>query len=145
VTSFQELREQLEALRTLLPDWDSYGAEVPNEWSLTTCKDILHLLETDHKLEADKVVADVDGGVAIFWKDMVFNKGRNAYIGCLNDKTVWVTLSNANIPTTDPGWFKFWYVSELTEVNEDITNYLFLDIDESIELIRHFIWADFRS
>lgn len=77
---FELARKQLGELTTLGPDWDSYGAEPPNETAVDAAERILELLRT-MSIPPTRVVASSEGGVAICFAE----EDRYADFECFND------------------------------------------------------------
>ena len=87
----------------------------------------------DNNLEATQI-ADASYGIKIIWKNG-FNKTHIVEVTFYNDGLV-VGLA---YDVDKPGWDKEWLVTELSGPKE---GYLRLSIDETLEYIRHFIWAN---
>lgn len=77
---FHSLIQKLEHLRNLEPNWDSYGAETPNETSLDLARRILEQL-SNLLFEPSRVVPSAEGGVAIIFQE----DDRYALFECFND------------------------------------------------------------
>jgi SHS2 domain-containing protein len=60
----RDLREQIERMRGLRQNWDTYGAEPPNDDTMNFAGELLVLLEMREFLPSD-VVASAEGGVAL--------------------------------------------------------------------------------
>ncbi len=76
---FMELREQLIPITYLKPNWDSYGAEPPNEKARTKAAQILSNLEVAALLPT-RLVPSAEGGVGFCFVEA----DRYADIECLN-------------------------------------------------------------
>jgi len=107
-------------------------------------KKVLAFLETmlDHQLEATRIEDDGDGSIRIVWENG-FNKTHTATVTFFFFGPVIGEALDA-----DPSFEKLWSVKELTphtgqlkplNGNDDI---LELTIAETLEYIRHFIWAN---
>ena len=76
---FMLLDEQLQRLATVERNWDSYGADAPNEAALVSARDILKILEFA-AFPPTRIVPSAEGGAGI-----CFVEGENyADIECLN-------------------------------------------------------------
>lgn len=134
---------ELKALLTVFPD----------EGALDNARRVLSAMEA-HNLEGDQITQDERGGVNIVWNSQ-FNVGHEANIECTNDGIVTAYTINHN---TDE--MKFWWVREFVKFQwfntgvvtqgswgepgfdfPDPTE-LILTLEESMEYIRHFIWAN---
>lgn len=60
----RDLQEQIQRMKDLRTDWDTYGAEPPNDDTVNFASELLMLLEIREFLPTD-VVASVEGGVAL--------------------------------------------------------------------------------
>jgi hypothetical protein len=91
---FRKAQQKLQEMKNLLPNWNSYGAEAPNEASRNRAAETLTLLQ-DRFFLPTKIVASSEGGVAIcFIKD-----DRYADIEFLNTgETLAVTYRGAEEP-----------------------------------------------
>lgn len=132
---------KLTELLALPKNWDSYGADPPNEASAINAFLIFGYMVA-HKLEADGVLADTEGGIGIVWVSE-FNKGHRAHIQCTNEGTV------TAVSWDDDGDFKFWWVSDFNLLGATNPGFdcpdegeLQLNIQETLEYIRHYIWAN---
>ena len=97
---FAKLHEELDQLKSLPPDWDSYGADPPNGAALAAAGAILQGLRSA-ELAPDLVLPSAEGGVAI-----AFVRGdRYADVECLNDGDVLIGLSD------DRGAHRVWETS----------------------------------
>jgi len=61
---FDQAQGQLQELAGLSPNWDSYGAEAPNEQARNTAKRVLTLLRS-MSVPPTRIVASAEGGVGI--------------------------------------------------------------------------------
>jgi hypothetical protein len=94
IATFGEVNRKLQEMRTLVRDWNSYGAESPNETSLNRAAQTLTQLQ-DRLFVPTKIVPSSEGGVAI-----CFIQGdRYADIEFLNTgENLAVTYSEAEEP-----------------------------------------------
>ena len=136
-----EASTRLTELLTLPKNWNSYDADPPNEAAMINTCLVLGFMAA-HKLEADRVLADANGGVGIVWVS-AFNKGHQAHIICTNKGTVTAATWDAGDD------FKFWWVSDFNLLGATDPGYdypdegdLQLNIQETLEYIRHYIWAN---
>jgi hypothetical protein len=60
----RDLQEQIERMIDLRQNWDTYGAEPPNDDTMSFASELLVLLDTREFLPSD-VVASAEGGVAL--------------------------------------------------------------------------------
>ena len=92
-----------------------------------------------HHLDASRIENTVDG-FSIFWEDG-FNKTHGAKIVCFNSGFVMGCIID-NKERTSKGWI----IPELSTSDADDLNRkafsLSLSADESLEYIRHYIWAN---
>ena len=95
---------------------------------------MLSILEhmVEHELEASKLLC-IEDGFKIVWADG-FNVGHKIEIHCSNSGMVVGKATGTN-PDTN----KIWIVSDLSPTVE---GNLLLTLDETLEYIRHFIWAN---
>lgn len=77
---FTQARNQLHELALLGPNWDSYGAEPPNERARNAAETVLALLKAT-SLPPTRVVPSSEGGVGICFVD----EDRYADFECFND------------------------------------------------------------
>lgn len=77
---FSEAGTQIHALARLGPNWDSYGAEPPNETARNTAERVLGLLRR-MSVPPARVVASAEGGVGICF----VHEDRYADLECFND------------------------------------------------------------
>jgi hypothetical protein len=81
---FAEALERLEVTIALQPNWDTYGAEPPNETALRLARCILSSLEVNF-LPPTRVMPSVEGGIALSFVEQdnradieVYNTGEIA-------------------------------------------------------------------
>lgn len=72
--TWEELLRDVDALRSLSPDWDGQGAEAPAEGVIDGASSLARGLEADAALPADRVIAGVNGTVFFEWH------GPNGYV-----------------------------------------------------------------
>jgi hypothetical protein len=78
-----ELWKQLEKLRDLSKDWDTYKADPPNDFALDRAKEILSILiESD--FPPTRIMASVEGGVGFVFT----HKDKYGDIECLNSQEI---------------------------------------------------------
>jgi hypothetical protein len=77
---FELAQHRLRELSTLGPNWDSYGAETPNEAAVNTATMILGLLKSMY-VPPTRVVASSEGGVGICF----VHEDSYADFECFND------------------------------------------------------------
>jgi hypothetical protein len=91
-----------------------------------------------HNLDATKIV-DLEGSldvISILWQDG-FNATHKVLLMCPNNDGQVIGQAT---DSADPTWEKMWIVSDLSpEGNEGV---LRLTLDETLEYVRHFIWAN---
>jgi hypothetical protein len=92
--AFTSLRDQLSALYTLRPGWDSYHAPVPNAFTIESAERALNVLRRANA-KPTAVLPAADGGVGICFVE----KQRYAHIEFANDEEVWVLMYG---PTGSP-------------------------------------------
>ena len=80
---------QLDELKTLQSNWDSYGAETPNTNALSNAREII-LRVIEKQIMPNRILPSVEGGVSIVFG----NKRRLADIEIFNDGDVIVSLMN---------------------------------------------------
>lgn len=61
---FAEVRERLESTVALAPNWDTYGADAPNERARELARNILSILEAN-SLAPIRLMPSVEGGIGI--------------------------------------------------------------------------------
>lgn len=118
----------------------------PADWLFTpssfAIKNMLAILDgmVVHNLDGSQIVNSVDG-LSITW-EFGFNKTHEAEIKCYNSGLVVGTSINIAADTWDKGE-KVWWIHELSPLNViEFENSLILTLAESLEYIRHFIWAN---
>jgi hypothetical protein len=97
-----------------------------------------------HNLDASHV-SITDEFSAVVWENG-FNKSHRVEIMCYNCGAVVGKATD----TDKPDWCKIWFVSDLCFVNDGLpellpppeTRPLLLTMAESLEYVRHFIWAN---
>ena len=144
--TYPELIEQLDALLKLGKNWDSYDADPPNETAIINARFVLEFMRGN--LEADRVIPCADGGVGIVWVSE-FNKGHYAHIECNNTGAVTGVTHDRNVAdSNDPAFMKFWWISDFNletgepGIDRPDEHDLQLSLTESLEYIRHYIWAN---
>jgi hypothetical protein len=127
-----------------------YGFEAPNDLATTNMNRILDRMEVQH-LEAHHLTVSADGGWGIIWRGREVNdkRGRYCHIECANDGGVCGMRTDYSLPYDNPYSFKFWWISDLT-LNDGEPGFtcaepgeLELTLEESLEHIRCYIWADY--
>ena len=95
VTLVQEPKEwlhkyikQLTQLSTLDDDWDSYGAETPNQWAIGCALEVLKNLASED-LEPSSIDASVEGGVCLSFQ----TESYYGDIECFNSGEVFAVTS----------------------------------------------------
>src|SRR6266508_827377 len=78
-----EFWEQLEKLRDLPKDWDTYKADPPNDFALTWAHIILSIL-IESGFPPTKIIASVEGGVGFVFTQ----KDKYGDIECLNSQEI---------------------------------------------------------
>jgi hypothetical protein len=125
------LRLQLEAQTSLTKNWDSYDADPPNSLAIANMRTVLESMATQ-QLDASRVVPSAEGGLGVVWMSE-FGLSRLAYIECCNDGSAGaVTSDNA-------GAVQVWYIGDIHRGDVDS---VVLTLEETLERIRHFIWAN---
>jgi hypothetical protein len=76
---FEEAHRQLQELADLSPNWDSYGAEVPNESAKSTAEKVVALLRS-MSVPPTRIVASSEGGIGICF----VHEDRYADLECFN-------------------------------------------------------------
>jgi hypothetical protein len=92
----------------------------------------------EHKLEASRI-KDTQFALSIIWENG-FNATHKVEVTFFDalDCVIGVATDTAN-----PAFGKDWVVKELSELRDPpISKILVLNIDETLEYIRHFIWAN---
>jgi hypothetical protein len=88
-------------------------------------------LKFDHNKQTEQ-------GASFVWENG-FNKTHRAEIICFNSGAVVGTTSDTEAPDTK----KVWFISDLSAVLPvPEVNPLLLTLDESLEFVRHWIWAN---
>lgn len=80
--------KQLTQLSTLDDDWDSYGAEAPNQWAIYCAREILKNLSYED-FKPSSIDASVEGGVCISFQTI----SRYGDIECFNTGEVFAVIS----------------------------------------------------
>lgn len=111
----ENLHRSLLAFRELTENWNSYGAQPPNEKAISIGEAIFsHLIEQD--LLPDRIVPSVEGGLAF-----VFLFGElYADIECFNDGDILIGFC---APSMDPK-VKEALINQIEEEIEDIRSFL---------------------
>ena len=90
-----------------------------------------------HNLDASSTAITNDYSCVV-WEDG-FNKTRKAEILCFNSGQVVGTVTDSD----DASLNKIWWVSDLCPLNPvEFDDILLLTLDESLEFVRHSIWAN---
>jgi len=83
-TRFADAREKLESTAALEPNWDTYGAEPPNETARTLVRSIITSLEAN-SFPPTRVMPSVEGGIGLSFVEQsnraqieVYNTGEIA-------------------------------------------------------------------
>lgn len=98
----QEALEALDELAYFQLDWDSYGAEPPNDWAIDEAIGMVTLFVNRMP---DRIKPSVIGGVGITF----YNDDKKVYVEIYNDEKVYALFSDG---VTDPE------VLEVTDYNE---------------------------
>jgi hypothetical protein len=135
--TYPELVAQLDSLLTI---------DTPNEIAIINARFVIEFMKDN--LEANRVVASSEVGIGIVWESE-FNKGHYATIECANTGMVTGLTHDRNIADcNDPAFMKFWWISEfnldhgIIGVDRPDEHDLQLSLIESLEYIRHYIWAN---
>ena len=80
--------KQLTQLSTLDDDWDSYGAEAPNQWAINCAREVLKNLSSED-LKPSSIDASVEGGVCLSFQ----TKSHYGDIECFNSGEVFAVIS----------------------------------------------------
>jgi hypothetical protein len=80
--------KELDSLKKLAPNWDSYGAEPPNPTAIRRLESLLELLPSV-ELTPTKIVPSVEGGAAVCF----INGAKYADVECFNNGTLLAVLS----------------------------------------------------
>ena len=104
-------------------------------------KNLCSILErmVEHNLEATEIVDSDRFGIAIIWENG-FNQTHRIEMHCSGSNAFVMCVAT---DSADPTWKKEWIVKEysvFTETSPGVS--LVLTIDETLEYIRHFIWAN---
>jgi hypothetical protein len=90
-----------------------------------------------HDLEASRIAVKPES-VSVVWENG-FNRAHAVEIICFNCGAVMGKATD----TDQPDWCKTWWISGLCNpLPSGCTHPLFLTLDESLEYVRHFIWAN---
>jgi hypothetical protein len=140
--TFDELEQGFARLYTIKPDWDSYGAEPPNELALKNLRTVVEATKA-RGLEATRIMPSAENGAGIVWMG-TFNKGNYAHIECTNDGGVAAVTSDP--AACDDDHIRVWLVSDLNQDDPELPEpyALRLTLAETLEAIRTFLWADYR-
>lgn len=142
--SATELRKELPGVLT-----QDFGWECPNSIAIKNSNSVLDAMEK-YQLDATTVVQTAEIGIAFVWLSVLAPE-RYAHIECTNDGAVTGTRSNRNVDFNHPDFCKVWWISELTKqtgtpgVDCPGSGDLILSLEETIEHIRCFIWADYNQ
>jgi hypothetical protein len=95
VTFFDERREwlvmaykKLAQFTSLRDDWDSYGAEAPNPWSVDSTRSVLRIL-SEADFEPTSIDASAEGGVCLSFQ----HGDRYGDVECLNSGEILAVTS----------------------------------------------------
>lgn len=80
--------KQLNQLSKLEDDWDSYGAEAPNQWTINCAREVLKNLASED-LKPSSIDASVEGGVCLSFQ----SKSHYGDIECFNSGEVFAVTS----------------------------------------------------
>ena len=128
--------------KTMLSPVELISANDPAGWlyapSPVAVSHLLSLLErmVPHNLEASRIINNIEG-LLLTWEEG-FNKLHYVEIQCYN-----AGLVVARAIDYESKEIKIWWIEELSPLNpvEHETN-LILSLDETMEYIRHFVWAN---
>lgn len=94
------LLQAIEDIKSLKPNWDSDGAEVPSEKSIQIALDVLQWARQNN-VKVFSVDADVLGGIAVYLsgKYLIWVSVLNNGTSCItyNEKSLDFTFDNLNI------------------------------------------------
>lgn len=80
--------KQLNQLSKLKDDWDSYGAEAPNQWTINCAREVLKKLASED-FKPSNIDASVEGGVCLSFQ----SKSHYGDIECFNSGEVFAVTS----------------------------------------------------
>lgn len=109
--------KQLTQLATLDDDWDSYGAEVPNQWAIDCAREVLKNLSSED-LKPSSIDASAEGGVCLSFQ----SDSHYGDIECFNSGEIFAVTSKNGEDT------------EVWEIQDPI-----LHISSTINRIQHFM------
>lgn len=84
--SYYDIDKQLERVRMLQDDWDSYGAPAPSPESITRAERVLNQLIILRRWLPRRIVPAGEGGTALYWRGGP-NDDNYAHVAFLNDGT----------------------------------------------------------
>jgi len=93
--------KQITKLLSLEDDWNSYGAEAPNQWTVDCARELLKSLASED-LEPSNINASAEGGICLSFK----TKTHYSDIECFNTGEVFVVTSENGENT------KVWEIQE---------------------------------
>lgn len=153
--SVSELRDKLGKFRESDGEYHEY--DLPNDLAIENTNRILDQMEL-HKLDATRIVLSAEGGVGLIWIGEI-EPNRYLHIECCNDGAVTGVRSDRHT-TLDcrkpsPEAFQFWWIRDLIRLDGrpgyECPGYecpdegeLVLTLDETLEHIRCYIWADYQ-
>jgi len=87
--TYKEYYRKLNEMKNLHENWDSYGAEPPNEMAIDNAEIVLQKLYSDHILP-DRILPSAEGGVAVSF----IRKGVYADFECFNEGEIYIGQSS---------------------------------------------------
>ena len=151
VLSVPELRQRMNEMHRLYGlESACHEFEKPNDVADANMNRILDQMEVQH-LEANDLTMSGEDGWGVIWRGRPVNgnRGRYCHIECTNDGAVCAIRTDYSLPSTDPNIFQFWWISDVTLKNGK-PGYtcadhgeLELTLEETLEHIRCYIWADY--
>jgi len=84
----QDSFKRLTELSKLNDDWDSYGAESPNNWTISQARDVLKNLSSED-LKPSSIDASVEGGICLSFQSGL----RYSDIECFNSGEIFAVTS----------------------------------------------------
>ena len=103
---------------------------------IKNAKRIVDTLQNDHALEPDSISTSSNPSVKFLWHPQEFNIGHVAAIAVWFDGSISATTYSLNCTPAAKSTAKFWWVDHGPEGE------LVLSLPETIEYIRHHIWAN---
>lgn len=87
--SSQDIKDAFDHLTQCKPNWDSYGADPPNLWSIDESFNLVKYFE-EQEILPGRIKPSVVGGVGVTY----YTNNKKVYVEISNSKTIYVLFSD---------------------------------------------------